>query len=105
MRTVHTVYYSDKKIEADQESMRFCHPIDGLVSQQVEMKSTIVTCLIDDIVESVYPDPHLVRERYVLSQLLHLLVFLVRRKSRSDQNASIQIMKAAISKMMQVGKS
>lgn len=64
------------------------------------MESVIVTNLIDEIVESVYPGTSLVRERYMLSQSLHLLVFLVKRKSARDRGDSVRIMRNAIRNMM-----
>lgn len=51
------------------------------------MEATIVTILIDDIVLAVYPKPQAIRERHLLTQLLHLLVVLARRKPRDRELA------------------
>lgn len=51
------------------------------------MEATIVTVLIDDIVHAVYPEPQAVRERHLLTQLLHLLVVLAQRKPKGRAQA------------------
>lgn len=62
------------------------------------MEATIVTVLIDDIVQAVYPQPQSVRERHLLAQLLHLLVFLAKRKPR-DRERSVEVSRALIEKL------
>jgi len=64
------------------------------------MEATIVTVLIDDIVQAVYPHPQAVRERHLLAQLLHLLVYLARRKPR-DRERSVEASRALIEKLRQ----
>lgn len=65
------------------------------------MESNPVTELIDDIVTGVYPDPQLSRERYFLTQSLYLLVFIAQRSPRKGRDASTEVMRAAIKRMMQ----
>jgi hypothetical protein len=57
--------------------------------------------LIDDIVAGVYPNPRLVRERYVLTQSLHLLVFIAGRAPGKHRSRSAAAMRATIKRMMQ----
>ena len=64
------------------------------------MKSSPVQELIDDIVSGVYPDPNSIRERYVLTQSLLLLVFFAKRKRDKQGDRSIALMRAVIKKMM-----
>jgi hypothetical protein len=64
------------------------------------MKSTTVTTLIDDIVESVYPEPNSTRERYVLAKSLQFLVFFARKNPRVHHADPVRDMKAVIKKMM-----
>jgi hypothetical protein len=64
------------------------------------MKSTTVTTLIDDIVESVYPEPNSTRERYMLAKCLHFLVFFAKKNPRMHHADAVRDMKAAIKKMM-----
>jgi hypothetical protein len=64
------------------------------------MEATIVTALIDDIVQAVYPKPESVRERHLLAQLLHLLAYLARRKPK-DRERSVEASRALIEKLRQ----
>ena len=64
------------------------------------MKSSPVQELIDDIVSGVYPDPKSIRERYVLTQSLLLLVFFAKRKPDKQGDHSTALMRATIKKMM-----
>jgi hypothetical protein len=57
--------------------------------------------LIDDIVTGIYPDPKLIRERYILTQSLLLLVFIAKHKPGKQRDHSAAVMKAAIRKMME----
>jgi hypothetical protein len=65
------------------------------------MESTIVTTLIDDIVDAVYPDQNLLHERYVLTQLLYLLVFLSRRKCGRRRDQSNIVARALMKRLTQ----
>ena len=65
------------------------------------MQPSPVQELIDDIVSGVYPDPKLIRERYILTQSLLLLVFIARRKPGKPRDRSAAVMKATIMKMME----
>lgn len=56
--------------------------------------------LIDDIVAGMYPDARLLRERYVLTQSLHLLVFLARQTPVKHRSRSAAVMRATIKRMM-----
>lgn len=64
------------------------------------MESSLVQGFIEDIVKGVYPDETLVRERYILAQALQLLVFLARRRPGKGQDRSLEMMRAAIKRMM-----
>jgi hypothetical protein len=69
------------------------------------MESNPVTELIGDIVTGVYPDPHLIRERYFLTQSLYLLVFIAQRSPGSTPDSCTEVMRAAIKRMMQRSRS
>lgn len=69
--------------------------------EKADMESNPVTELIDDIVTGVYPAPHLIRERYFLTQSLYLLVFIAQRSPRKTRDSSTEVMRAAIKRMMQ----
>jgi len=64
------------------------------------MEPDPVQNLIDDIVAGIYPDPGLLRERYVLTQSLHLLVFLARQIPGKHRARSVAVMRATIKRMM-----
>ncbi|MGZ5545038.1 MAG: hypothetical protein ACXWIU_10215 [Limisphaerales bacterium] len=65
-----------------------------------EMESPTVATLIENIVESVYPEPGATRERYVLAKSLHFLVFFAKKNPRMHHADSVQAMRIAMKKMM-----
>jgi hypothetical protein len=65
------------------------------------MEPNLVQELIDGIVAGVYPNPQSVRERYVLTQSLHLLVFIASRAPGKHRARSAAVMRATIKRMMQ----